>query len=114
MVENRLGSWLRRLRATSTFVLIASLCVAVALAVIALIPGSPVTQQLPTAALTGLDAVGGVTDGAAVDPSGWIPFTIHDPSLGQRLLHLLVVLPSLLVIAAIARRMSRLLRDAEA
>ena len=63
MLGIRLGSWLRWLRATATFVFIAALCLAVALLVIAFIPGSPVAQELPAAALTGPDRVGGVTDG---------------------------------------------------
>ena len=113
MLGNRLGTWLRRLRATATFVFVAALCLAVALLVIALIPGSPVTQELPASALTGLDRLGGVTAGVAVDPSGWIPFTVHDPSLAQRLLYLLTVLPGLLLIAEIARRMANLLRAAQ-
>ena len=111
---NRLGTWLRWLRATATFVFIAALCLAVALLVIAFIPGSPVTQELPAAGLTGLDRVGGVTAGVVVDPSGWVPFTIHDPSLAQRLLYLLTVLPGLVLVAEIARRMANLLRAAQA
>ena len=114
MVGNRLGTWLRWLRVTATFVFIAALCLAVALLVIAFIPGSHVTQALPTAALTGLDRLGGVTAGVAVDRSGWVPFTIHDPSLAQRLLYLLTVLPGLVLIAEIARRMGHLLRAAQA
>jgi Protein of unknown function (DUF2975) len=114
MIGNRLGTWLRWLRATSTFVFVAALCLAVAVLVIAFIPGSPVTQELPSAALTGLDRVGGVTTGAVVDPSGWVPFAVHDPSLGQRLLYLLTVLPGLVLIAEIARRMAQLLRTAQA
>jgi hypothetical protein len=112
--ENRIGSWLRWLRATATFVFIAALCLAVALLVIAFIPGSPVTQELPATALRGLEQVRGVTAGVAVDPSGWIPFSVHDPSLAQRLLYLLTVLPGLALIAEIARRMANLLRDARA
>jgi hypothetical protein len=114
MIGNRLGPWLRWLRATAVFVFIAALCLAVALLVIALIPGSPVTQELPAAALTGLDRVGGVTAGVGVDPSGWVPFTVHDSSLAQRLLDLLTVLPGLVLIAEIARRMANLLRAAQA
>jgi hypothetical protein len=109
-----LGTWLGWLRATSTFVLIAAMCLAVAVLVIAFIPGSPVTQDLPSSALTGLNGVGGVTAGVAIDPSGWVPFTIHDPSLGQRLLALLPVLPGLVLVAEIARRMANLLRAAQA
>ena len=114
MIRRRLSTWLRWLRATATFVFIAALCLAVALLVIAFIPGSPVSQDLPAEALTGLNRLGGVTAGVAVDPSGWIPFTIHDPSLAQRLLYLLTVLPGLVLIAEIARRMANLLRGAEA
>jgi hypothetical protein len=110
----RLGTWLGWLRATSTFVFIAAMCLAVAVLVIALIPGSPVTQDLPSSALPGLGGVGGVTAGVAVDLSGWVPFTIHDPSLGQRLLSLLLVLPGLVLVAEIARRMANLLRVAQA
>jgi hypothetical protein len=112
--SNRPELWLRWLRATASFVFIAALCLAVALLVIAFIPGSPVTQELPAAGLTGLDRVGGVTAGVVVDPSGWVPFRIHDPSLAQRLLYLLTVLPGLVLIAEIARRMANLLRAAEA
>jgi hypothetical protein len=110
----RLATWLRWLRATATFVFIAALCLAVALLVIAFVPGSPVTQDLPSSTLSGLAGVGGVTAGVVVDPSGWVPFTIHDPSLGQRLLFLLTVLPGLVLIAEVARRMAALLRTAEA
>jgi len=110
----RLNTWLRWLNATATFVFIAALCLAVALVVIAFIPGSPVTQALPASALDGLDHVGGVTSGVAVDSSGWVPFTVHDPSLTDRLLFMLTQVPGLLLIAEIARRMARLLRDARA
>jgi hypothetical protein len=57
--------------------------------------------------------VGGVNPGVVVDPSGWVAFTVHDPSLAQRLLYLLTVLPGLLVVAEIARRMAALLRAAQ-
>ena len=114
MKGNRFGSWLRWLRATATFVFITALCLAVAVLVIAFIPGSPVIQELPGAALTGPDQVGGVTTGVAIDPSGWIPFAVHDPSLAQRLLYLMTVLPGLALIAEIARRMANLLRAAQA
>ena len=99
----RLDTWLRWLRATATFVFIAALCLAVALVVIAFIPGSPVTQVLPASALTGV----------AVDSSGWLPFTVHDPSLADRLLYMLTQVPGLLLIAEIARRMAKLLRAAQ-
>ena len=78
----RLDRWLRRLRGTATFVYIAALCLAVALLVIAFIPGSPVTLALPTAALSGTGRLGGIVHGVVVDPSGEIVFKITDPSLG--------------------------------
>jgi len=58
--------------------------------------------------------VGGVTAGVAVDASGWIPFTVHSPSLAQRLLYMMTVLPGLALIAEVARRMAHLLRAAQA
>jgi hypothetical protein len=108
-----LNTWLRWLQATATFVFIAALCLAVAVLVIALIPGSTVSQELPAAALTGLDRLGGVTAGIAVDASGWTLFQIHDPSLTQQLLYLLTVVPGLLLIAEIGRRMAKLVRAAQ-
>ena len=113
MSRDRLAPWLHWLRAASTFTFIAALCLSVALLVIAVIPGSPVHQDLPSTALTGLGGVGGVVPGVHVDPAGWVPFTIHDASLGQRLLSLLPVLPGVVLIAEIARRMASLLRAAQ-
>jgi len=113
MNPNRLDKWLRWLRATATFVLIAAMCLAVAVLAIAFIPGSPVTQDLPAGALNGLHSVRGVTSGVAVDRSGWIPFTVHDPSIAQRSLYLLTVLPGLVLLAEIARRLANLLRIAQ-
>jgi hypothetical protein len=112
MKKARLGTWLRGLHATATVVLIAALCLAVALLVIAFVPGSPVTQALPTAVLSGLDGVRGVAPGVVIDPGGEITFKITDPSLAQRMLYLLTLLPGLLLVADIARRMARLLRAA--
>jgi hypothetical protein len=110
----RLHTWLRWLQAAAAFIFIAALCLAVAIVVIAFIPGSPVTQALPASALSGLDHVGGVSSGIAVDSSGWVPFRVHDPSFIDRLLHALTQVPGLLLIAEIARRMARLLRAARA
>src|SRR5690348_8434665 len=94
-----LSRGLRWLRGTAVFVYIAALCLAVAVLVIAFIPGSPVIQDLPGAALTGLHQVGGVASGVVADPSGWWPFQVDDPSLGQRLLHMVTEVPGLLLIA---------------
>ena len=113
MDPHRLTTWLRWLRATATFVFIAALCLAVAVLVIAFIPGSPVPQELPAGALRGLQTVRGVTAGVRVDPSGWIPFTVHDPSPAQRMLYLLTVVPGLILVAEIARRLANLLRSAQ-
>ncbi|HEU5353003.1 MAG TPA: DUF2975 domain-containing protein [Actinocrinis sp.] len=113
MEQVRLGTWLRRLRGTATIVYVAALCAAVALLVLAFIPRSPVTLQLPTASLSRLDALGGVTRGVLVDPAGGIVFKVVDPSLGQRMLYLATVLPGVLLVAWIARRMEQLLRAAQ-
>jgi Protein of unknown function (DUF2975) len=104
---------LRWLHAAAMFAYIAALCLAVALLVIAFIPGSDVTQDLPAAALTGLDRLGGIADGVVADPSGWSPFQIQDPSLAQRLLQTLTDVPGLVLIAEVGRRMARLLRAAQ-
>lgn len=109
-----LERWLPRLRGTATFVYIAALCLAVALLVIAFIPGSPVTLALPTAELTGTGGLGGTVHGVVVDPGGEIVFKVTDPSLEQRLLHLATTFPGLLLVAEVARRMRNLLRAAQA
>jgi len=113
MSTNRLGAWLRWLTGAATVVFIAGQCLAVAVLVIALVPHSPVTVDLPAAALTGLEHLAGVTDGAAVDRAGHVLFRIADPSLAQRLLSLAMVLPGLLLVVEIARRLRHLLRAAQ-
>jgi Protein of unknown function (DUF2975) len=113
VAKARLGTWLRRLRGTAEFVYIATLCVAVALLVIGFIPKSPVTLELPTALLSGLDDVGGVAPGVVVDSAGKVVFRITDPSFAQRMLYLATTLPGLLLVAEIARRMAKLLRAAQ-
>jgi DUF2975 family protein len=111
--EARLGTWLRWLRHTATFVYIAALCLAVAVLVIGFIPGSPVTQALPNALLSGLDGVRGVVSGVVVDPGGSTAFKVSDPSLSQRMIYLATMLPGLVLVAEIARRMAKLLRAAQ-
>lgn len=113
MENSRLIRWLRRLRGTATLVYIAALCLAVAVLVIAFIPGSPVTQALPTSLLSGTRGIGGVVQGVVVDPAGQIVFKITDPSLPQRLLYLATMFPGLLLVAEVARRMANLLRAAQ-
>jgi hypothetical protein len=112
-MHDALGRWLPRLRGTATFVYIAALCLAVALLVIAFIPGSPVALALPTTELSGTARVGGIVHGVVIDPGGEIVFKVTDPSLGQRMLHLLTTFPGLLLVAEVARRMRNLLRAAE-
>ena len=75
----RLATWLGRLRVVATFVSIAAWCAAVALLVIAFIPGSQVKLELPTEVLTGLDGVRGVAAGAGVDPQGWVACRSRTP-----------------------------------
>jgi len=112
MREPSLDRWLRLLRSTATFVQIAALCLSVALFVIALIPGSPVRLPLPTSLLTGTDGIGGTASGVVVDHGGRIVFEVEDASLGQRLLYAAITIPSLLLVAEIARRLAALLRAA--
>jgi hypothetical protein len=113
MENRRLDRWLRRLRGTATFVYIAALCAAVAVLVIGFIPKSPVTLELPTALLSGLDGVRGVVSGVVADPAGRVVFKVTDPSLAQRMLYLATTLPGLVLVAEIARRMANLLRAAQ-
>jgi hypothetical protein len=112
MRARSLDQWLRLLRGTATFVHIAALCLAVALLVIALVPGSPVRLALPTNLLTGFDGIGGTASGVVVDHGGRIVLKINDASLGQRLLYAATTIPGLLVVAEIARRLATLLRAA--
>jgi hypothetical protein len=114
MLNRSLGTWLRLLRATATVVHIAALCLAAALLVLALVPGSPVRLALPTDLLTGSDGLGGTSGGVVVDHGGRVGFTIDDASLGQRLLYAAMTVPGLLLVAEIARRLASLLRAAAA
>jgi hypothetical protein len=72
-----------------------------------------VTLALPTHLLSGLNSVGGVATGVTVDLGGAVAFTVTDPTLAQRMLHLATLLPGLLLVAEIARRMAKLLRSAQ-
>ncbi|MCP2324329.1 hypothetical protein HDA40_002836 [Hamadaea flava] len=129
MEERKWGNWLRGLGAIATFVQIAALCVAVAVLVIAFIPKSPVAVELPTsllpASLSSFASPAGSPDaspdassaakvvpGVEIDPEGTVMVRVTDPSLAQRLLYLVTVLPGLLLIAEIARRLAGLLRIA--
>jgi hypothetical protein len=112
-MDAQLGRWLRRLRGTATFIAVASLCLAVAVLVIAVIPGSPVALGLPTDMLTGWDTIRGIAPGVVVDPAGEVVFSVTDPSLAQRLLSAATSVPGLLLMAWIARRMATVLRAAQ-
>jgi hypothetical protein len=100
----------RVLRTTATVVSVTALCLAVAVLAIAFIPGSPVTLALPTDLLTGWESVGRLAPGVTVDPAGEVVFTVTDPALLQRLLHAATVVPGLVLVAEIARRMAAVLR----
>ena len=51
--------------------------------------------------------------GVVVDPGGSTAFKISDPSLGQRMIYVATMLPGLVLVAEIARRMARLLGAAQ-
>ncbi|MEV6969765.1 DUF2975 domain-containing protein [Hamadaea sp. NPDC051192] len=127
MEEQKWGNWLRGLAAIATFVQIAAVCVAVAVLVIAFIPKSPVAVELPTSMLSSAGSPAGapsgssdasaalsgkVVPGVEIDPEGTVMVRVTDPSLVQRLLYLVTILPGLLLIAEIARRLAGLLRIA--
>ena len=108
--KSRFDKWLHRLRVTATIIFIAALCVAVAVLVIDFIPHSPVPTAVPAKDVPGLDHVSGLASGVTVDPTGTIAVKIAEPSVAQRLLYLVVVLPGLALVALIAWRMAKLLR----
>ncbi|MBI4944567.1 MAG: DUF2975 domain-containing protein [Actinobacteria bacterium] len=103
---------LRLLQGSATTVHVVALCLAVAVLVIAFVPGAPVTVQLP-AHLFGTPApLTGTLPGAALDPAGQLAFTLADPTPVQRLLQAAIIVPDLLVVAEVARRLAGLLRSA--
>ena len=112
MEHGRFEKWLHRLRVTATIIYIVALCVAVAVLVIDFIPHSPVPAALRATDVPGLDAVSGLPAGVTVDSASTLAVKIAEPSVAQRLLYLVVVLPSLALIALIAWRMANLLRAA--
>jgi hypothetical protein len=113
VVENgRFDRWLHWLRVTATIIYIVALCLAVAVLVIGFIPHSSVPTALRARDVPGLDQISGMPAGVTVDPSSTIAVKIADPSVAQRLLYLVVVLPGLALVALIAWRMAKLLRAA--
>jgi hypothetical protein len=69
-------------------------------------------MELPTASLPGGDGVGGIASGVVLDPAAEIIVKLTDPSLAQRMIYLATMLPGLLLVAEIARRMANVLRAA--
>jgi Protein of unknown function (DUF2975) len=112
MVKDSLDTWLRWLHRAAALTFVIALCEAVALVVIGFIPGSQVSVELPSHVLSGLDRIGGLAGGVVVDDAGTITLSVADPSLGQRLIYLLTVVPGLLVVAELGRRVAVLLRAA--
>ena len=112
MEDSRFDKWLHRLRVTATIVCTVALSLAVAVLVIAFIPHSPVTAALPATDVPGLDHLSGLPSGVTVDPAGTIAVKIAEPSVAQRLLCLVAVVPGLALVALIAWRMAKLLRTA--
>ncbi len=112
MEHGRFEKWLHWLRVTATIIYIAALCLAVAVLVIDFIPHSPVPAALRATDVPGLDAVSGLPAGVTVDSASTIAVKIAEPSVAQRLLYLVVVLPGLALVALIAWRMAKLLRAA--
>ena len=113
MQDRRPDRWLRRLRGTATFVHVAALCLSVAVLVIGVVPGSPVSLQLPADVLSGVGPVRAVGPRAVIDQDGFVAFSMVDPSLGQRLLLVATMLPGLMLLGEVARRIGRLLRFVE-
>ena len=112
MEHGRFEKWLHWLRVTATIIYIAALCLAVAVLVIDFIPHSPVPAALRATDVPGLDAVSGLPAGVTVDSASTLAVKIAEPSVAQRLLYLVVVLPGLALVALIAWRMANLLRAA--
>jgi hypothetical protein len=63
--------------------------------------------------VSGLRGGGGVSPGVHVDPGGEVLFKVTDPSLAQRMIYLATMLPALLLVADVARRMAKMLRAAQ-
>ncbi len=100
------------LRSAAVFIRWSAMAFAVALVVIAAAPRSPVTVDLGASRVSGLQTIEGTVPGVAVDRSARVLVRFVDPPIGLRLLHLGVVLPGLLLVAEIARRMATILRRA--
>ena len=112
MEPGRFEKWLHWLRVTATIIYIVALCLAVALLVIDFIPHSPVPAALRAKDVPGIDHVSGLPAGVTVDSASTLAVKIDEPSVAQRLLYLVVVLPGLALVALIAWRMAKLLRAA--
>jgi Protein of unknown function (DUF2975) len=106
-------NWLAVSRATATFVQWASLALVVAVVAIGIAPKSPVKLDISMRELSAPVQVAGATPGVTVDPASRLMFKFTDPSFALRMLNLATVVPGLLLVAEIARRMAKLLRAAQ-
>src|SRR4051812_32476547 len=117
--RRRASIWLTRsnplavARATAVFVQWAALALVVAVVAIGIVPKSPVKVDISMLRLSGPVHAGGVAPGVAVDSGGRLLFKFTDPSFAVRMLNLGTTVPGLLLVAEVARRMSKLLRAAQ-
>jgi hypothetical protein len=101
--------WLSRLHGVAVFVEAAALSLAVAVVVIAVVPGSPAPARVAAGAV--LDRSPGLDAGVAVDLRSRVLVDLANPSVLQEVLALLTVVPGLLLLAVLGRRIGALLRD---
>jgi hypothetical protein len=107
------SNWLAVSRATATFVQWAALALVVAVVAIGIAPKSPVKLDISMLRLSGPVHVAGAAPGVTVDRAGRLMFKFTDPSFALRMLNLGTIVPGLLLVAEIARRMAKLLRSAQ-
>lgn len=99
--------WLRLLWLGSLAGLVVTGIAAVVRVVEALLGGFTVPVPLKEAG----EFTGTLPDGVAVDPSGWVPARIAEPTASQSLLHAATALPTLCVVAAALVLLERILRN---
>ena len=106
-------NWLAVSRATATFVQWAALALVVAVVAIGIAPKSPVKLDISLRELSGPVRAAGATRGVTVDPASRLIFKFTDPSFALRMLNLGTIVPGLVLVAEIARRMAKLIRAAQ-
>lgn len=106
-------NWLAVSRTTAAFVQWAALALVVAVVAIGIAPKSPVRLDISMSALSAPVQPAGASPGVTVDSASRLVFKFTDPSFGLRMLNLGTVVPGLLLVAEIARRMAKLLRAAQ-